>query len=48
MFGYGEAGEQRLVVYSPTDEHGTREKLAKLVEDDDADSRKLTLAMAVS
>ena len=48
VFGYGEAGEQRLVVYSPTDEHGTREKLAKLVEDDDADSRKLTLAMAVS
>jgi len=48
VFGYGEAGEQRLVVYSPTDEHGTREKLAKLVEDDDADSSELTLAMAVS
>ena len=48
VFGYGEAGEQRLVVYSPTDEHGTREKLANLVEDDDADSRELTLAMAVS
>ena len=48
VFQYGDGGEQRLVVYSPTDEHGTREKLAKLVADQDAESRDLALAMAAS
>jgi transcriptional regulator with XRE-family HTH domain len=48
VFQYGEAGEQRLVVYSPTGEHGTRDKLAKLLVDDDADAREFELAMAVS
>jgi transcriptional regulator with XRE-family HTH domain len=48
VFQHGEAGEQRLIVYSPTSEHGTREKLAQLLEDDDANRRELELATAVS
>ena len=46
VFQYGEAGEQRLVVYSPSCEQGTREKLAQLLEDDEADARNRMLALA--
>ncbi|MBV8220227.1 MAG: helix-turn-helix domain-containing protein, partial [Solirubrobacterales bacterium] len=35
VFQHGEEGEQRLVVYSPSPEHDTREKLARLLEDED-------------
>ena len=48
VFQYGEAGEQRLILYSPACEHGTREKLAQLLRDEAADSRDLTPAMAAS
>jgi transcriptional regulator with XRE-family HTH domain len=38
VFQHGETGEQRLILYSPTCEHNTREKLARLLEDSDADA----------
>jgi PAS domain-containing protein len=34
VFNYGEEGEQRLVIYSPSCEHDTRSKLAQLLEPD--------------
>jgi transcriptional regulator with XRE-family HTH domain len=34
VFQYGDTGEQRLVVYSPTPEQDTRAKLARLLEED--------------
>jgi PAS domain-containing protein len=40
VFQYGEGGEQRLVVYSPSSEQDTRAKLARLLEDHGADSRE--------
>ena len=46
VFHHGEAGEQRLIVYSPSCEHDTRAKLARLLEDDEADSRDLAPATA--
>jgi PAS domain-containing protein len=48
VFQYGETGEQRLVVYSPSSEQDTHTKLARLLEDHDADSRDLMLATAVN
>ena len=48
VFQYGEAGEQRLILYSPTCEHETREKLAQLLEDDAVHPREFELAAAVS
>jgi transcriptional regulator with XRE-family HTH domain len=48
VFQYGEAGEQRLILYSPTCEHETPEKLAQLLEDDTAHPREFELAAAVS
>ena len=32
VFNYGDLGEQRLVIYSPSCEHDTRSKLAELLE----------------
>jgi len=46
VFQYGDAGEQRLVVYSPTAEHDTRDKLTKLLADREEDTRDLSLATA--
>ena len=46
VFQHGESGEQRLVLYSPSCEHDTRAKLARLLEDREADSRDLTPATA--
>ncbi len=34
VFNYGDLGEQRLVIYSPSCEHDTRSKLAELLEPD--------------
>jgi transcriptional regulator with XRE-family HTH domain len=34
VFNYGDLGEQRLVIYSPSCEHDTRSKLAQLLEPD--------------
>ena len=48
VFHHGESGEQRLILYSPSCEHDTRAKLARLLEDHDADPGDLELAMAAS
>jgi PAS domain-containing protein len=47
VFQYGEGGEQRLVVYSPSCEHDTRAKMAALLADDEEIPRDLELAVAV-
>jgi transcriptional regulator with XRE-family HTH domain len=47
VFQCGEADEQRLILYTPSCEHGTREKLERLLEGDDAESRGPELATAV-
>jgi len=36
VFHHGDDGEQRLVVYSPSPEHDTRAKLARLLESEHA------------
>ncbi|HEX4280118.1 MAG TPA: helix-turn-helix transcriptional regulator [Solirubrobacteraceae bacterium] len=47
VFHHGESGEQRLILYTPSCEHDTRAKLARLLRDEHADSRELELALAV-
>jgi PAS domain-containing protein len=46
VFQYGEGGEQRLVVYSPSCEQDTRAKMARLLADDDEVRDDVELAMA--
>jgi transcriptional regulator with XRE-family HTH domain len=48
VFQHGDAGERRLVVYSPACENNTREKLARLLGDAETDAHELELEMAVS
>ena len=48
VFLHGDSGEKRLILYSPACESDTREKLARLLEDEDARVRELELAIAVS
>jgi PAS domain-containing protein len=47
VFHHGESGEQRLILYTPSCEHDTRAKLARLLGDEDADPRELEVALAV-
>jgi transcriptional regulator with XRE-family HTH domain len=42
VFNHGETAEQRLILYSPSCEHDTRAKLARLLEDD----RETEMALA--
>ncbi len=44
VFTYGEAGDQRLVVYSPSSEHDTRAKLARLLEHERMEPDSLAVA----
>ena len=37
VFRHGETGDQRLILYTPSCEHDTRAKLARLLDDEEAD-----------